>query len=432
MLQIILHHIIVVQNCSGHDAFYIESNRFNGAILKGIKMFISKRIFLCVNLASAILCYSTVGYTSTTANIPNQNQDSDTKLTYKGEDAFPSNINKSSFNIELLYIQPASNNLKYATFVSGTQPYFQSWHYQEVKPSFHPAVELGLIYAIRDSLYNVGAKWTYLDSNDSSSKQAATGTDLTTVEFVAPPYEMSPPVFGIKHVNSTANFKFNNLLLDIGKIVEYGSRLQARYYGGLDIFNLNQTITTTFSDYAGSPATPYSYALPPDPSYSFQTQNVSKYLGAGPAVGMSFQYKMDSGFGFMGDVLGLLTAGVSSTQDNFTSTSARLTSVGIGTSHQQITSPDDTQVVFGADAKLGVFYKYQGTKMPSFTIEAGYRIATYINAISTISPNTLVQPGTVVVTPEFATGTMAIVSTNSKTGPFSFNGAFLNLKVDVA
>jgi hypothetical protein len=59
-------------------------------------------------------------------------------------------------------------------------------------------------------------------------------------------------------------------------------------------------------------------------------------------------------------------------------------------------------------------------------------MATFINAISTISPNTLVQPGTVVVTPEFSTGTMAIVSTNSKTGPFSYRGGFLNLKVDLA
>jgi hypothetical protein len=395
-------------------------------------MFILKRIFLGINLASIILCSSTVGYTATTATVSNQNKTYGPPLPVNVANEPLSNINKSFFNVDFLYIQPSSNNLKYATFVSGTQPYYQSWHYQEIKPGFHPAVELGLNYAVPDTLYSVGASWTYLNSNDSSSKQASTNTDLTTVEFVGPPYEMSPPVFGIKSVNSKVNFNFNNLLLDIGKVVEYGSRLQARYFGGLDVFHLNQTITTTFGDYAGSPATAYSYPLPPDPSFSFQTQNVSKYLGAGPAIGMSFQYKMESGFGLMGDVLGLITAGISSTQDNFTSTSARLTSLGIGVSQQQITSPDDTQIVFGADAKFGLFYKYQGRKLPNFTVEAGYRIATYINAISTISPNTLVQPGTVIVTPEFSTGTMAIVSTNSKTGPFSFNGAFLNLKIDVA
>lgn len=385
-------------------------------------MLISKRIFLSVSLANAIFCHSTIGHTATTA---------DSQPPAKVVNESFNNINKSFFNIDFLYIQPSSNNLKYATFVSGTQPYFQSWHYQEITPAFHPAVEVGYNYAIRDSLYSIGAKFTYLNSNDSDSKQASTNTDISTVEFVGPPYEMSPPVFGIKHVSSTVNFNFNNLLLDVGKVVEYSSRLHARYYGGFDIFNLNQTITTTFDDYAGAPATPYSYPLPPDPTFSFQTQNVSKYLGAGPALGMNFQYQMDSGFGFLADVLGVVTAGVSTTQDNFASTSARLTSIGIGLSQQQITSPNDTQVVFGADAKFGVFYKYLGKKLPNFTVEAGYRIATYINAISTISPNTLVQPGTVVTTPEFSTGTMAIVSTNSKTGPFNFNGAFFSLKVDV-
>jgi len=81
------------------------------------------------------------------------------------------------------------------------------------------------------------------------------------------------------------------------------------------------------------------------------------------------------------------------------------------------------------DSKLGVFYNYQGRNIPDLTIEAGYRMASYLNAISTISPNTLVQPGTVVTTPEFATGTMAIVSTNSRSGPFNFNGPFLNVKI---
>ncbi|MEO8401744.1 MAG: Lpg1974 family pore-forming outer membrane protein [Gammaproteobacteria bacterium] len=390
-------------------------------------MFISKRVFLSVNLASILLCHSMVGYSAT---IPHSKKTDDTQLPVKP--ANESAINKSSFYIDFLYIKPASDNLKYATFVSGTQPYFQSWHYQEITPNYHPAIELGLNYAIPDTLYSAGASWTYLNSNDSSSKNASTNTDLSTVEFVGPPYEMSPPVFGIKSVNSRVNFNYNNILLNIGKLTEYSSRLQTRIFGGIDILNLDQKITTTFGNYAGSPATAYSYALPPDPLFSFETQNVSKYLGAGPAVGMSFQYKMDSGLGVMGDVLGLLTAGTSKTQDNFTSTSTRLTLVGIGTSHQEITSPNDTQVVFGADAKLGVFYKYQGTKLPNFIIEAGYRIATYINAISTISPNTLVQPGTVVATPEFATGTMAIVSTNSKNSPFSFNGAFLNVKIDVA
>jgi len=344
----------------------------------------------------------------------------------------PFSYKKSFFYIGFLYIQPSSDNLKYATFVSGTQPYYQSWHYQEIKPDYHPAFELGFNYAVPCTVYSAGGNWTHLNSNDTSSKQASTNTDLSTVEFVAPPYEMSPPVFGIKRADSKVNFDFDGVLLNVAKLVEFDSHLNARFFGGIDILKLNQTVTTTFSDYAGSPPTPYSYPLPPDPSFSFKTENTSKYVGAGPALGMNVQYKIGSGFGILGEFLGLLTAGTIKTEDDFTSTSARLTEIGIGTSHQQITSPDATRVVFGADGKLGVFYTYQGIAIPNLTIEVGYRMATYVNAISTISPNTLVQPGTVVTTPEFATGTMAIVSTKNTSGAFNFNGPFFNVQIAIA
>jgi hypothetical protein len=61
-------------------------------------------------------------------------------------------------------------------------------------------------------------------------------------------------------------------------------------------------------------------------------------------------------------------------------------------------------------------------------LEVGYRIAAYIDAISTIKPSSLVQPGTVFATPSFPTGTMAINATESKTYTFSFNGPYVSLK----
>lgn len=381
-------------------------------------MFTSRRIFLSVNFVTALLCITNIAHSSPT-----------TSIIFKD----PINpINKSYVYGELLYVKPNSDNLKYATFVSGTQPYLQSWHYQEINPSYHPAFELGFNYALNNPVYSVAAYWTHLNSNDTDSKQAATSVAISTIEFVGPPYEMSPPVFGIKSVNSKVNFDFNSVVFNAVRWIDFSPNVQAQFFGGISLLKLNQTITTTFGDYAGSLPTPYSYPLPPDPSFSFQTENVSRYLGAGPDIGMSLSYTTDSGFGLMGQFLGLLTAGTMKAKDDFTSTSARLTSVGIGTSHQQITTPNATQVVLGTDSKLGIFYNYHGINIPNLTIEFGYRIAAYVNAISTIMPNTLVQPGTVVTTPEFSTGTMAIVSTNAKSHPFYFNGPFLNIKVAIA
>lgn len=396
-------------------------------------MLVLRRFFVGLNLASILFCYSSIIQAASTQP---QNSTTSPNLQspplFKGEMSNDSsNNNKSFFNIDFLYIKPSSNNLKYATFVAGTQPYFQSWHYLQINPSYHPAFDIGLNYAIPHTAYSAAINWIHLNSNDSSSKQASTNTDISTVEFVGPPYEMSPPVFGIKNVNSSVNFQFDNVLLNVGKLFDFDSHLQARFFGGVDILKLNQTIETTFGNYAGSPPTPYSYPLTPDPQFSFETQNVSKYLGAGPDLGLNLRYATDSGFGIFGEFIGSITTGTIQAQDNFTSTSSRLSSVGIGTSHQEITSPNMTQVVVGADGKLGIFYNYKGSSIADLSIELGYRLANYINAISAINPNTLVQPGTVITTPEFATGTMAIVSTNATSHPFGFNGAFLNIKISI-
>lgn len=175
-------------------------------------MFISKRIFLSASLTSTVLFYSCIGHAFATATLPSANVSPSSESTNNSFD-----INKSSFYIGLLYIEPSTNNLRYATLVSGTQPYYQSWHYQEIEPGYHPAVELGLTYAIPHSSYNVAIDWLHLNSNDSASTQASTNVSETTLEFVGPPYEMSPPVFGIKAANSKVNFDFDNVLLDVGK-----------------------------------------------------------------------------------------------------------------------------------------------------------------------------------------------------------------------
>lgn len=337
----------------------------------------------------------------------------------------------TEFYASLLYLQPSSDNLKYAVFVAGQQPYSQSWHYQEIHPNYSPAFEIGLNYNFAQSPYQATVNWLHLDTSNRTFKQASQNTDLTTVEFVAPPYEVGPPVFGIKRADSTVKFAFDSIDINADRLFEYGSTVQARVFGGLNVLRINQTLSTVFSDYAGSPATPYSYALPPDPLFMFQTQNVSKYLGVGPDLGLNVQYAVFHGFGLIGELSGTLTAGRISVIDNFISNSARLNALGLAPSYQAVTTPDVTQVVTGFDGKLGLFYNYSGQRINNVTIEAGYRLAFYNNAIADVNPATLVQPGTVFITPEFATGTMAINSTDARSRNFSFNGPYVNLKVSV-
>ena len=135
----------------------------------------------------------------------------------------------------------------------------------------------------------------------------------------------------------------------------------------------------------------------------------------------------------IGEIKGSLTAGRISVVDNFLSNSTRLTQLGYAPSYQAVTTPDVTQIVTGFDGKLGLFYTYSGQYFrqyfDSLIIEAGYRLAFYNNAIADVNPATLVQAGPDNMTPEFATGTMAINSTDFRSRNFSFNGPYLNFKV---
>ena len=343
-------------------------------------------------------------------------------------------ISKSSTEVfgSLLYLQPSSDNLRYAVLVSGQQPYYQSWHYQAINPSYSPSFEVGVNYNFAASPYQASVSWLRLNTSDSSSAQASQEVTLKNVEFVVPAYEVGPPVFGIKRADSNVQFDFDDIKLNVSRLFEYSSNVQARVFGGVNIIRLNQKLTTVFSDLPGALPTPYSYALQPDPAFIFETQNRSQYTGAGPDLGLNVAYNAYRGFGLVGEILGTVTAGTNKVIDQFNSNSSVMMASGIAPTHQRITSPDSTHVVSGVDGKLGVFYRYSGDFIHNLTIEAGYRMAFYNNAISEVSPSSLVQAGTIQSTPEFATGTMAINATEARSRNFGFNGPYLTLKMATA
>ena len=120
------------------------------------------RKFLTINLCGIILCSGVLHAASLSSEAVSNN--------------------KSFVTLGFLDIKPTADNLKYATFVSGTQPYYQSWHYQAINPDYHPTFELGFNYAFPCTTYSASIFWTHLNSNDSDSKQASTNIDTSTID----------------------------------------------------------------------------------------------------------------------------------------------------------------------------------------------------------------------------------------------------------
>jgi hypothetical protein len=342
---------------------------------------------------------------------------------------------KGKFDVHatLLYLQPTNNDLKYSVFVFNTQPYSQDWAYQVLNPSYTPAFEIGAGYAFYQTPYDISLDWLHLHSSSSASQQANPVVSLANVQFVAPPYDVGPAVFGIKNAASSAVFNVDNIGLHAARLFNFDDNtFQIKLFGGINIVNIKQDVTTTFSDYPGTLPTSVTYATAPDPVYSFQTNNTSHYTGAGPDFGINILYRMQHGFSLVTQAQTMLTVGTISSHDSFTSVSSRLIAVGIPVSQQYISTPKMTQVVPGLDAKLGIQYEFASKNQYHFTVEMGYRVFEFINAISNVSPGTLVQVGQNTSTPEFATGTMAIQSTQTHQSNLGLNGLYLDFKLDLA
>lgn len=329
-----------------------------------------------------------------------------------------------------LYLKPMSNNHTYAYYVAGEQPYSQSWHAQSVNPSYSSAFELDFFYHFPESLLNANVDWIHLDTSDSASKRGNQSTDFATVAFVGPTFNMGPQVFGIRRADAELRYDYDDVAINLEKIFVLSEEwLSAKIMGGVNSLYLRQSLSTTFSDFVGA-TTPLTFPLPADPNFSFNIHSVSKFMGAGPDLGLHGQLNLFKGLSIIGTGFVSLNVGSTSVQENFQSTSTELINNGIAISKQQITTPNKTQVVPGFDGKLGLMYQIKNKWISDFRVEGGYRVITYMNAISTTTPQTMVDTGTGNL-PNFSTGTMGIVSAAQQDRPFNLNGPYLALRLSV-
>ncbi|MDR3501194.1 MAG: Lpg1974 family pore-forming outer membrane protein [Legionella sp.] len=330
-----------------------------------------------------------------------------------------------------LYLKPMSNNHTYAYYVAGQQPFYQSWHAQSINPSYASSFELGVVYHIKESTFTGSVDWIHLASNDSASKQGNQTTDFTHVAFVGPPFDMGPQVFGIRQADAKLKYNYDNVAINLEKVFSLSDGwLSAKVMAGVNILYLQQDMSTTFSDFVGA-TTPLTSPLSADPNFLFNVHSTSTFTGAGPDLGLNSQLALFNGLSIVGAAFGSLNVGTVSIQEKFSATSTPLRQNGIGLSQQQITTPNKTQVVPGFDGKLGLMYRIKTQQLPNFSVEGGYRVIAYMNAISTTTPQTLVQTGTTPGLPDISTGTMGIISASQQDRPFNLNGPYVALKLSV-
>jgi hypothetical protein len=259
----------------------------------------------------------------------------------------------------LLFLQPGSGNLEYATLVSPLPLPTPNWANQSLSPGFSPAFSVGLRYIFNES-NDTRLNWTHLSSSASASVVGAPG------QMVGPPFEIGPTasVYQIGHGN--VSFAYDSINLDAGHTFCADCAFQFRVFGGVGFARINQTLKGSFESLDGLTTA--------------SNTTSSLFTGAGPRLGLKGQYAVGN-FEFFGEAATAGLIGISQTRIDFSANSTAAPGLA-QPNNQSLTSPNATQVVPGFDAKLGTAYAFTPGSYGQFKVEVGYQAAIYMNAVN--------------------------------------------------
>jgi hypothetical protein len=287
-------------------------------------------------------------------------QDTRSPQFHKGPDIGPSNPpNHFEVSGSLSYLQPGAGNLEYATLVSPLPLPTPNWDNQSLKPNFSPAFNVGLRYMPSEA-NDIQLNWTHLSTSAQASVVGAPS------QMVGPPFEIGPTASSYQKANGNVSFAYDAVHLDAGHTFCADCFFQLRVFGGVEFARINQDLTGAFQSLDGLT--------------SASNTNESLFTGAGPRLGARGEYAVGN-FQFFGEMAGAGLIGTTQSRINFSAVSTAAPGLA-QPNNQALTSPNETQVVPGFDAKLGTVYAFPPSNYGQFKIEVGYQAAVYMNAIN--------------------------------------------------
>lgn len=329
-----------------------------------------------------------------------------------------------------LFLKPGSDNQGYAVLttirnqgspVPLATPY---WEIESVTTSYQPGFEVGSTYTYANTGRDFQLNWQHLRTSNHSAISALTGT-----QWVSPFSQTGPTaavdyddledndgVHLLRRAEGIASYKYDSVNLDFGQHVDFGSSLDLRLFAGLSFARLQETIESSF------------YGAPPDVDAMFPAsvplilslENTSKFTGVGPRFGVDSLYQTQGGLRFTGQIAaGLLVGRTEPAQYVFGAVAEDLAAIGIMYNEQQVTSGGFTQVVYSADAKLGIGFEHFFSGGNSFSIDAGYQASFYADPFAGYATNHNVLP--------LQIGSLSTASVRQTNSNFTLHGFYINL-----
>jgi hypothetical protein len=316
---------------------------------------------------------------------------------------------------ELLFLQPNGSSLYYAAqaipldqSLSSFQAVSPNWKIFELSPGYTPTFKFGGKALFTPTRTKLEVSWEHLETSTKSSECLSTTADGGTL-MIGPLFDIGPNSAAYTRAKGKAHFEFD--AVDV--LFEQGfcafTRLYPTIFAGVGFARIKQTLQSTFLNAANTT------------SRSIETY--SKFTGAGPKIGVDFDYRIVSDFFFSGTMSCGLAIGQQTNGTTFESDSPFLIANNIPEPNKQTTTvPHRTQLIPSFEERLGFSY-VRTCDCWKVKCEVGYLAQIYLNAVQTIDMTApqvppSILPGTVPDAGVYAVGFERTLSNFMVTGPF--------------
>lgn len=322
----------------------------------------------------------------------------------------PTMSSKYEINASILWLQPTSTSLDYGIHTQPLPAYNPNWVIHTINPDYTAAFDVGIGYVFPQSANDIQLKWAHLTQSKSGFDSGASPEN-----FIGPFFQIGPNEQSVNAVDGYSKFKYDLINLDVGQFVDFGCRMQTRFFTGVSSITIKQHLTSVF-------------ASDSDSSFSMSLDNISKYSGVGPRFGLASSYLFTPKFGLIAQFAGSAYIGrMRASLDTLGTSSLLVDEFGVSSNPQSINTDNATRLVPALDGKLGLNYCFSFNHDSLFKLEAGYQFATYFNAIREVYPSTLAELGGLIV--PFQSGGIFVGTMGQSQSNFAVAGPYLKASI---
>ncbi len=294
-------------------------------------------------------------------------------LPTQSEEYCPPSCSSVTFSLygDLLYLQPNGSNLYYAAeaypfddsiAVPAVSP---NWKIYEIDPKYSFGFEVGAKAHFNDSKTSIMANWERLHSHDGADHYVTDNRNM-----IGPLFDIGPNSSNYKSASGKASFHFDAADLIFGKEFCFIDRLYTNFFAGASFARIHQSMNVLYKNNSTSISRNISY--------------YSKFIGAGPEVGVDFGYRITRDFSFTGSSSLGLIMGQMQNGTTYQSTTPFLATIHVPQPNVQGTRvPNRAQLVPNFEEKLGFSYDTDFDSW-GFSVGVGYMVQIYVDAVQSV------------------------------------------------